>query len=699
MRSHSLGRLLLVCCVTLLGVTGLASHARSQGLCGVFYTYKTIDTVNAVNLNGNIVQASTTNSTPQCVQGNSASLTQMQATVDPYPGQVESLATSLEGELQRLRFVITQATGWTQWYTYNLGITPTIRGYPKASLPAASTAGRLARVTDNARGVWMDQGSQWFGLSGEVVNVKEFGATGDGATNDTTAIAAAFTAAGSGRVYFPAGTYLTDPITIGSSNLEVFGAGMEQTTIKLRPQAAGTSNTITATDKTFLHIHDLTLDGNRDATTSTGTNLVLIRATNSIVERNHSKNTDVHGILISSGNPAVAANASRVIVRDNVVDTFDSFGIVLFQVDDSLVTGNLVITTGSGTTGILLDDQEGAGSIGAPLRNQVLGNRILGNSLANPGIDLSGARGTVVAGNTVYQAKNWGIAVRGGAAASGQASDYTIVSGNVVEATATGSSIPAAFYVSASQVIFVGNQAKENAGTAVAGFLVGEVFQSGGAPSNIVFDSNSVGGNAGIPFSVRLGTHIRIANNTIAGNSVNVNGEIRAFALAGAITDLEIVGNNINGAYGPGIAVSSRSQGAVSDVAIRNNRILNVSLGTSNTNDAVELTQTTLTLSRVRVSGNDIRDNQGSPTGKSPLSITGTLTAGLFESNQSTGLNSNVFAVAGAVTRFNNTLQANLGTPSNGSVEYCSDCTIANPCAGGGTGALAKYLNATWVCN
>ncbi len=44
-------------------------------------------------------------------------------------------------------------------------------------------------------------------------------------------------------------------------------------------------------------------------------------------------------------------------------------------------------------------------------------------------------------------------------------------------------------------------------------------------------------------------------------------------------------------------------------------------------------------------------------------------------------------------------LQANLGTPANGSIVYCSDCTVANPCAGGGTGALAKRLNGSWVCN
>jgi hypothetical protein len=41
-----------------------------------------------------------------------------------------------------------------------------------------------------------------------------------------------------------------------------------------------------------------------------------------------------------------------------------------------------------------------------------------------------------------------------------------------------------------------------------------------------------------------------------------------------------------------------------------------------------------------------------------------------------------------------------LPTPlANGAIIYCSDCTIASPCAGGGTGAIAKRLNGAWVCN
>ena len=34
-----------------------------------------------------------------------------------------------------------------------------------------------------------------------------------------------------------------------------------------------------------------------------------------------------------------------------------------------------------------------------------------------------------------------------------------------------------------------------------------------------------------------------------------------------------------------------------------------------------------------------------------------------------------------------------------GTIMYCVDCTIANPCAAGGTGAIAKKLNGVLVCN
>jgi hypothetical protein len=44
-------------------------------------------------------------------------------------------------------------------------------------------------------------------------------------------------------------------------------------------------------------------------------------------------------------------------------------------------------------------------------------------------------------------------------------------------------------------------------------------------------------------------------------------------------------------------------------------------------------------------------------------------------------------------------LFANLGTPGDGTIAYCSDCTKATPCAGAGSGALAKRINGAWDCD
>lgn len=41
---------------------------------------------------------------------------------------------------------------------------------------------------------------------------------------------------------------------------------------------------------------------------------------------------------------------------------------------------------------------------------------------------------------------------------------------------------------------------------------------------------------------------------------------------------------------------------------------------------------------------------------------------------------------------------ANLGTAANGSILYCSNCTETTACAAGGSGAMAMYVNGAWSC-
>jgi pectate lyase-like protein len=144
----------------------------------------------------------------------------------------------------------------------------TVNSYARSSLPSA-TAGKLARVSDTLRGLWMAQGAQWFSLQGGVVNVRDFGATGDGTTNDTTAINAAISIATSSNssplvsyptLYFPAGTYYVDDSLAfsGASPLHILGDGFSTMIVN---HATTGKPTFKLTDKMYFIIEKLAILG------------------------------------------------------------------------------------------------------------------------------------------------------------------------------------------------------------------------------------------------------------------------------------------------------------------------------------------------------------------------------------------------------------------------------------------------------
>ena len=79
-------------------------------------------------------------------------------------------------------------------------------------------------------------------VAGIEINVKQFGAKGDGLTNDTKAIFDAFNsiAKTSGTVYFPAGDYLVNITITVPAGVSIVGASRESTTIK-RTDASNTA--------------------------------------------------------------------------------------------------------------------------------------------------------------------------------------------------------------------------------------------------------------------------------------------------------------------------------------------------------------------------------------------------------------------------------------------------------------------------
>lgn len=75
---------------------------------------------------------------------------------------------------------------------------------------------------------------------------------------------------------------------------------------------------------------------------------------------------------------------------------------------------------------------------------------------------------------------------------------------------------------------------------------------------------------------------------------------------------------------------------------------------------------------------------------------------GLNASDQISLAPSGTTTIVGGNLISTGTTHGSLGTPSNGSIIFCSDCTVTsgadNTCASGGTGALAVRLNGVWRC-
>jgi hypothetical protein len=98
----------------------------------------------------------------------------------------------------------------------------------------------------------------------DVVSVKDFGAVGDGVTNDTAAIQAAINACAGKTVYFPDGTYIVDSQITLISNTHLKGEGITSI-LKLATRTWSSINgcLFNGTLRSNIEIESLTFDGNK----------------------------------------------------------------------------------------------------------------------------------------------------------------------------------------------------------------------------------------------------------------------------------------------------------------------------------------------------------------------------------------------------------------------------------------------------
>lgn len=147
----------------------------------------------------------------------------------------------------------------------------------------------------------------------DVTNVKDFGAAGDGLTDDTAAFASA--ASAGKHIYVPEGTYLLDSFTI-SDNGYVFEGASPRTTV-LKARSAGTSKLLKIQGSgAFAQnnvIRNFTLDMTSQADVAGSVGLYLAQTWGNVVEQVYVTGNGTNKISLLIDTPGTLAQ--RIYIK------------------------------------------------------------------------------------------------------------------------------------------------------------------------------------------------------------------------------------------------------------------------------------------------------------------------------------------------------------------------------------------------
>lgn len=200
------------------------------------------------------------------------------------PADWNDLFADIEGAFNEVRSELLDQTAFVSTRTAMAALSVTL--YTHAYLKEAGREGLFLHVAssvpagDSSQGIYVASGTSghhWKRVFAGDVSVRWFGATGDGATNDTTSVANALTwcQLNGHSLYLPGGTYLSDPITHAPSayayQCHIHGESKLNTILKRRTSGASIFFTLGSVLSTIymgdMTISNITFDG-LDATTT-----------------------------------------------------------------------------------------------------------------------------------------------------------------------------------------------------------------------------------------------------------------------------------------------------------------------------------------------------------------------------------------------------------------------------------------------
>jgi hypothetical protein len=397
----------------------------------------------------------------------------------------------------------------------------------------------------------------------EVVSVKDFGAVGDGVTDDTAAIQAAITAAAEKTLWIDGGTFIVTHLT-ASSSFSIRGSG----TIKRKDSASGVLLGLSGASVVY-DFAGITLDGNQvnqtpldsmhtlsftaSGTTSVQAKLVIQGIT--FLNGNGADVTVYNSSDRSTSNEFVGIYACRFLGGREGASTSDDPRYIDIRSPVSYVVDGCILdflgTPTIGRAGIVCYD--GWGEISTDKARGVIANNLLQSvgrsepSSTLGAIDIYNyARSTTIVGNTIINPYGRGIQVKADA-------ENLTISGNVVDGL-SGSFLNGQIVVNSAQLESTAGAITIQGNSLLNSGNDGIVYTGRNLSGTTYARCISIGGNV-ITDAVRRAINIADVDDAVVANNV-IDGADTGIYAQGVNESLVITGNRITDTVGNGIHIA-----------------------------------------------------------------------------------------------------------------------------------------------